>query len=75
MKDGIVLKVSEFADYDCKFLSIKIEYFFFPFEIQSKNLFTSHKDTNIVMINWKYVNMMYGRIRSMKITYPVDLIT
>ncbi len=28
VKDGIVLKVSEFADYDCKFQSIKTQYFF-----------------------------------------------
>jgi hypothetical protein len=38
MKDGIVLKVSEFADYDCKFLSIKIEYFFFSFRNSVKEL-------------------------------------
>ena len=74
MKDGIVLKVSEFADYDCKSLSMEIQQSL-PFQFQSKNLSTSHKDTNIVTINWKFVSMMFERIWSMKIIYPVELIS
>lgn len=39
MKDGIVLKVSEFADYDCKLKSnLHISKNFFFIQIQLKNL-------------------------------------